>query len=157
MEYKGKLKGFPKEVVEKMLERQEEQGNARDISVFEKSPMIDRISGGFNWEKSIEHSAFWREVLYKKNFKIFFDKYPTLDQKILNLPLEEKKSLLNLLTDNIKEEESVKVGDFVVTSTGIIGVVGTINKSAYPYKIGNDWYCKVNKIDPNKTVKEILG
>ena len=33
---KGELEGFPKEIIIRMLECQEEQGNPRDISVFEK-------------------------------------------------------------------------------------------------------------------------
>ena len=42
MEYKGELKGFPHEVVEKMLDRQEEQGNERDVRLY-----LSRLSG--NW------------------------------------------------------------------------------------------------------------
>lgn len=44
MKYKGELEGFP-EVVEKMLERQVEQGNKRDVSVFERSKFIGFFFG----------------------------------------------------------------------------------------------------------------
>ena len=74
MEYKGKLKGFPTEVVDKMLERQVEQGNRRDVSVFEKNRMI--CSGGFEWASSPEGHSFWEDVIKFENFDTFFAKYP---------------------------------------------------------------------------------
>lgn len=155
MEYKGKLKGFPKEVVEKMLERQEEQGNTRDISVFEKYPNANRSTGGFNWDETPETILFWGKVISNRNFKAFYNEYPTLSQKLLNLPLEEKKHILDLLTNNIKEEESVKVGD-LVTVGGIIGKVENVNSNCF-ILVKGVWYPSVTKIDPNKTVKDILG
>ena len=33
MEYKGEIKGFPQEIVEKMLDYQEKQGNKRNIEI----------------------------------------------------------------------------------------------------------------------------
>ena len=35
-EPKGQLEGFPKEIIARMLDCQEEQGNKRDVTVFEK-------------------------------------------------------------------------------------------------------------------------
>jgi hypothetical protein len=74
MEYKGELKGFPTEVVEKMLERQVEQGNRRDVSAFEKNRMM--CIGGFAWASSPEGHSFWEDVIKFKNFDTFFAKYP---------------------------------------------------------------------------------
>lgn len=72
--YKGQLEGFPKEIVEKMLERQVEQGNPRDVSVFE----IDKYEeiSGFSWEKTIEGDDFWCDIIDSKNFDVFFERYP---------------------------------------------------------------------------------
>ena len=36
-EPKGQLEGFPKEVIARMLDCQEEQGNKRDVTVFEET------------------------------------------------------------------------------------------------------------------------
>lgn len=74
--YKGQLKGFPKEVVEKMLERQVEQGNKRDVSVFEDNMCALKIDGGFNWEETAEDDYFWIDVICGKNFSLFFERYP---------------------------------------------------------------------------------
>jgi|GEM_PF-4747932 len=74
MEYKGELKGFPTEVVEKMLERQVEQGNDRNISVFERSKAI--YINGFDWASSPEGHSFWEDVIKDENFDTFFAKYP---------------------------------------------------------------------------------
>ena len=64
--YKGDLKGFPQEVVEKMLERQEDQGNPRNVSGFESRLTSSRLQGGFSWN----------DVLRDRNFKLFFRRYP---------------------------------------------------------------------------------
>ena len=74
--YKGDLKGFPKEIVDKMLECQVEQGNEKDVSVFEIILDADRYFGGFNWRDTIEGFNWWSEVIDHKNFDIFFEKYP---------------------------------------------------------------------------------
>lgn len=69
--YKGEIEGFPREVVDMMLCRQEEQGHKRDVSIFEK----DRLSG-FSWSKSVEGYSFWENVLLDRNFYLFFNMYP---------------------------------------------------------------------------------
>jgi hypothetical protein len=71
MEYKGELQGFPDEVVNKMLDRQVEQGNKRDVTVFEAGK-----TDGFYWSETTEGGNFWGEVIHDKNFALFFEKYP---------------------------------------------------------------------------------
>lgn len=70
------IKDLPEEIVEKMLERQVEQGNKRDISVFENNIACGRFDGGFTWIDSKEGGLFWDGVLTFKNFGRFFEKYP---------------------------------------------------------------------------------
>lgn len=74
--YSGELKGFPTEVVEKMLERQVDQGNKPKVKVFEKCISADIDGGGFSWINTIEGHDFWNSVLCLQNFDIFFEKYP---------------------------------------------------------------------------------
>lgn len=74
--YKGKIKDFPKEIVEKMLERQFEQTGKKDVSVFEAICTEGKFNGGFDWHETIEGEGFWEEVLADKNFDLFFEKYP---------------------------------------------------------------------------------
>ena len=76
MEYKKELEGFPTEVVEKMLERQVEQGNQRDVTVFEFAKRAGRGTKGFCWVETVEGQYFWEEVLENQNFELFFEKYP---------------------------------------------------------------------------------
>jgi hypothetical protein len=72
----GELEGFPQEVIDKMLERQVEQGNSRDIQVFKHYKFAGKPNGGFDWHKTIEGSVFWNKVIADKKFDIFFDRYP---------------------------------------------------------------------------------
>lgn len=74
--YKGQLEGFPTEIVEKMLDYQEQQGNERDISVFEKDIFAGKRSKGFIWDETLEGADFWNEVIEQRNFQVFFDRYP---------------------------------------------------------------------------------
>jgi len=72
--YKGCLKSFPEEIVNRMLDYQEEQGNKRDVSVFEQSVTADYQSGGFDWERTQEKGDFWWNVTHAR-FTEYFAKY----------------------------------------------------------------------------------
>lgn len=80
MIYKGDIAGFPTEVVEKMLERQVEQGNERDVRVFEICRHAGRHQGGFSWSLTIERDYFWDQVSFYKNFSLFFERYPKTEK-----------------------------------------------------------------------------
>ena len=73
MEFKGELRGFPKEVVERMLFWQETHTGVRDISVFEEDVSTHSYRGGFNWEDTTEGYEFWADVIYHKNFDRFYE------------------------------------------------------------------------------------
>ena len=118
--YKGQLEGFPKEIVERMLECQVEQGNPRDVSVFECIPNADQHSGGFNWRDTIERNNWWSKIIDDKNFDIFFLKYPkTSYPRVMmvgnSYPLTQKRVVFmekcgNFLAwssaDNLKDAEN---------------------------------------------------
>ena len=78
-EPKGDLIGFPKEVIARMLDYQEEQVNPRDISVFERDRTAGQYVEGFAWHKTKEGKNFWYEVIINKDFNLFFEKYPKQD------------------------------------------------------------------------------
>ena len=73
--YGGEIADFPIEVVERMLECQVEQGNKRDVSVFERNKIAGSYSKGFCWVETKEDVNFWNEVIGNKNFDLFFQKY----------------------------------------------------------------------------------
>ena len=76
---KGGLEGFPKEIIARMLECQEEQCNPRDVSVFEKRVNAKQCIKGFDWGNTQEDWDFWHEVITNKNFNPFFKKYSKQD------------------------------------------------------------------------------
>lgn len=59
--------------------------------------------------------------------------------------------------EELAELTKVKVGDVVITEWKSIGIVSAMDNSTCPYHVGNQWHPHATKIDPNKTVKEILG
>ena len=74
--YGGEIADFPIEIVERMLECQVEQGNKRDVSVFEREKKTTKHFNGFFWGETKEDLYFWEEVIANKNFDLFFQKYP---------------------------------------------------------------------------------
>lgn len=116
-EPKGELKGFPKEIITRMLDCQVEHGNPRDVSVFERLSAALQSNKGFSWDKTQEGNIFWHKVILHKNFNLFFEKYPKKDNKF-------------------------KVGDEVIDI--IMGLKGKIHKIstnddiAYPVHVNFD-------------------
>lgn len=72
----GKIKDFPIEVVEKMIEEQVKQGNCPNVEEFQKDATIDANDGGFDWNETDDGMDFWEEVITESNFELFFEKYP---------------------------------------------------------------------------------
>jgi len=71
-----KFSDFPIEIQNKVKERVEEQGRKYSPNVFDYDIYSDKYKDGFNWWQTIEGDLFWEKVLTKKQFDIFFEKYP---------------------------------------------------------------------------------
>lgn len=67
---------YPKEIVDRLLECQKEQGNVKKLSVLLKNPSSEINDGGFNWRNTKEGADFWEKILLEKDFKVFYQKYP---------------------------------------------------------------------------------
>jgi len=67
---------LPKEIQEKMLEHQSEQGNERDEKVFEDMLSQDSNRKGFNWCRSIEKHDFWSAIITNGEIERFYTLYP---------------------------------------------------------------------------------
>lgn len=75
---------FPIEVVQKMVERQVEQGNEPDVRIFQNNRETTRLEGGFTWESTTEGFRFWNSVIADRNFDEFYKRYPkgSLSKKV---------------------------------------------------------------------------
>lgn len=80
----GQLLDFPIEVVQKMVERQVEQGNKPDVTIFQEECRATKLDGGFTWGSTIESDGFWYVVIALKRFDQFFKRYPkgSLSKKV---------------------------------------------------------------------------
>ena len=65
------LVGYPSEVVKSLLERQVQQGNEADVSVFELDIKSHKVDGGIDWADTEEGEEFWHKVLLDKDFSDF--------------------------------------------------------------------------------------
>jgi hypothetical protein len=88
------LKGFPIEVVEKMLERQKEQKGYRNISEFQASNR-----SGFSWIASPEGHRFWQDIIQLRKFNLFFERYPRKNKYVYIYQDDTKngKDIINTL------------------------------------------------------------
>ena len=77
----GDLENFPIEIVEKMLQKQYNQVNKKDITVFQNNKKADETHGGFRWSDTIEGYRFWDDVITLSKFDVFFKRYPERDRK----------------------------------------------------------------------------
>lgn len=149
---KGELEGFPKEIISKMLDCQEEQLGKRDISVFEKYRTAGEARKGFVWSFTKEGRNFWNEVIRYKNFNLFFKRYPKKQEyqesktakhvKVGdNAILSEATSTQSSVEINITEDDSqlFRVGDKVYDILlGKIGIVKNIilnDVSVFPIEV----------------------
>lgn len=108
----GNLEGFPIEVVEIMLKRQEEQGNVANVMVFQNEIRAGAMAQGFNWVISPEGEDFWKKVVLEKNFELFFEKYPMeLDMPNEYFGIKEEVPLREVTMDSLIEELKYRVED----------------------------------------------
>lgn len=115
-EPKGELEGFPKEIIAKMLDYQQKQGNKKDVTVFENNANANKDRGGFSWASTYEGFYFWNHVINIKNFDLFFEKYP-------------KKE------DNQEFRVEDKVYDIILGEVGIVKEVNTNDILVFGIKV----------------------
>lgn len=86
-----------------MLKYQKEQGNERDISVFEKSKFSPFDEGGFDWDKTKEKFSFWYNVIGNKDFNLFFffEKYPKKDNQDNSQEFKVGDNVIDIITGRI--------------------------------------------------------
>jgi hypothetical protein len=111
-EPKGQLIGFPKEIIARMLECQEEQVNKRDITVFENLIRAAADLNGFNWNKTKEGCWFWNTVIDKKDFNLFFEKYPKKVNQYNSHEFKVGDKVIYFITNKIGTVKEVKKHKF---------------------------------------------
>lgn len=83
---KGDIKGFPVEVIAKMLERQYEQSEVVDVSVFENDKIAFVYQSGFDWNNTLEGDSFWHDVIMERDFSEFYKRYPKAEVPGAGIP-----------------------------------------------------------------------
>ncbi len=113
---KGQLKGFPPEVVEKMLEYQVAQGNPRNVAVFEGWVVASKRQFGFAWDDTPEGFLFWKKVIKDENFELFFNKYPKqMNKAETQAAIAALKEMVAQTTEKIEAlEAQLKSTDVII-------------------------------------------
>lgn len=150
--YKGQITNFPDEVIELMLQRQVEQGNPEDVSVFEKS-RID-TEKGFDWGKTMEGYYFWYIVIVNENFDLFFEKYLNMENNNKTRKIEKYivkvYTLIGLNNDEFYMNDSVILSSESLPYFKSLGLTDNPNilepVYAYEFKVGDYLYCHTNLV-----------
>ena len=85
---KGKIKNFPIEVVQKMVDYQVLQGNKADVSVFQHDATANHFDGGFDWDETKEGVNFWDMIISDNLFDVFCQYFP--DDVVYTFMLADK-------------------------------------------------------------------
>lgn len=72
----GEIEDFPMEVVERMVYEQVSQRQPINPTVFAIKNSAGPCEGGFSWAVTEDGYAFWEKVISKKDWDLFFSKYP---------------------------------------------------------------------------------
>lgn len=121
-EFKGALEGYPEEVVNWMLDQQEAQGNKRDITIFEKYVYATKTLKGFDWHLALTNETkevsldFSKEVIYHRNFSLFFERFP-------HLKVTEECEECEQSTQEEIEDEKTKQDKIAVTTQLVCAMI----------------------------------
>lgn len=128
----GGIKDFPIEVVEKMIERQVEHGNPADVGDFQ-----DIATGGFFWDEATEGYDFWSEVIGRKNFDLFFKKYPKEEEDYWIDPKGRRMLVWDCYEEHAVERTVIAKLPSKARSLKHIAVV---NEDENKFKNGEEYY-----------------
>lgn len=125
----NKITGYPIEIVNRMLEYQENQGNKVDLEVFKiKGPDTNSSRGGFDWGKTSEGVKFWSRIFNKKDFNHFFSYHNDIIRS--GVVIEEDWDIFDLINiyDPLEEEEEFP-NNVITVGTKVIVEEDTGRKS----------------------------
>ena len=131
----GEIKGFPIEVVQRMVDCQVEQGNKADVSVFQRNKYAGQINNGFDWPKTKERSGFWNMVV-NGDFDDFWQMYPKPNKKVYYRGDEKRgdeiiKALEKLGGQNSKcFNGKSKTVYYFISKNDVIGAIPECDKDA---------------------------
>ena len=132
---KGELEGFPKEIIARMLDYQEEQGNKRNVTVFEKWIEASRFKEGFAWDETKEDREFWDDVIRFKNFNLFFEKYPKQDRQDNPQEFRVGDEVIDIITG-----QRGKILEISTNDGGNYPICVSFNEEEYNYTLDGRYF-----------------
>ena len=99
---------LPREIQEKMLERQLEQAGKMNPTIFEKHISASESSGGFDWDKTPEGGEFWDSILRFDDIDVFYALYPKSPIKPEHKSLYKKTFRVNRIIESQIDLEKIR-------------------------------------------------
>lgn len=140
----GKIKNFPIEVVEKMVEEQVRQGNKADVTIFQKEVTADTRDGGFVWRITKDGHAFWDEIIHCHKFDVFFARYPKNTKKQVFI-IGDSEIGYDIIT-TLEARGGINKHKFDGDSNGVIYYIDPVTNYIELCNIGSDLYNVVSSV-----------
>ena len=93
--------GLPWPILEKMVENQVLQGNAKNPEIFCADICAAKLDGGFDWDITKEGEVFWYNILIHGQLHKFFELYPT-DEILFEISINTIAERYGVPAKNIK-------------------------------------------------------
>lgn len=123
---KWKVKDFPLEIVQWMCDQQVAQGNEFNPKVFQEKPHTGKGRGGFNWIISNIGYDNCEEIIFYRNFDLFFklinpaNKIKIINKSEFELPEYQTKGSAGLdIRANITKDIEIAPMGRVLIPTGL--------------------------------------
>ena len=89
----GEIAGFPKRVVQAMVDEQVRQGNPANPIVFAGERVAGKSNGGFDWHESPLGRNFWVDIIRGKQFHLI----PSAKNRVSRLKWRAAKIAMSAL------------------------------------------------------------
>lgn len=134
----GEIAGFPIEIVQKMVEHQYAQCNRCCVEIFQAAANKTHLGGGFTWVSTPEGQDFWSAIIDRRNFDVFFEKYPR----------RKKLAIYVVNGDETNLRESVY---------SIFRYSEDLSRFAFKAKAGDVYFCDYEKFKDYKVRFALAG
>lgn len=133
---KGEIKGFPIEVVQRMVDCQVLQGNKANVLVFQHDATANQYQGGFDWDETKEGHTFWECIIGEGKFDVFIKHFS--NDKVYACMLQDKSKHNANIIKHLEELGGKNTREFKITFKDTIYYICPLSKTISTLPMNDD-------------------
>jgi hypothetical protein len=133
---KGEIKGFPIEVVQKMVDNQVLQGNKANVLVFQHDATAPHFEGGFDWDETKEGYTFWECIIDGRKFDVFIKHFS--NDKVYTCMLQDKSKHNANIIKHLEELGGKNTREFKIAFSDTIYYICPLSKTISTLPMNDD-------------------